>query len=212
MDIGRDPVATPQRIRGLSRRGAAPPDERAEPGGLLRDYEPGPNLGSIRGLHRSGLIDVSLFGSCPAERQHRILATLGLVVESLAMAPAVGDACSRHYDEHPGQDEGTRQEQCGPPGCVVLRDQSRCAFSRSRVPLGPRGSDTDVAVRCHTRWPDHSLRRVVHRLESDCPQQSGQLPHRRDRLILVSHVGALPGPRDVCPQPLHVVMEQLTGV
>jgi len=130
MDIGRDPVATPQRIRGLSRRGAAPPDERPEPGGLLRDYEPGPNLCSIRGLHRSSLFNVSLFGSCPAERQHRRLATLGLVVESLAMAPASPLLPPLRRAPRPG-----RGNEAGAGSAQNARTDIRARFTAPRTVL-----------------------------------------------------------------------------
>ncbi len=103
MDRGQqDPVATPQRGRGLSRRGAAPPDEWEEPGELLRAYEPGPNVCSNLALHRSSLLNVSLFEANPAQRQHRRLATLDLLVESLRRRQH--HPCFFHPDRAPDQD------------------------------------------------------------------------------------------------------------
>jgi hypothetical protein len=83
MDTGQDPVATPQRGRGLSRCGTAPPDEWEEPGRLLRRYKPGPNDCSNLALHRASPLNVGLYDANPAQRQYRRLATLDLVVESL---------------------------------------------------------------------------------------------------------------------------------
>ena len=80
MDTGQDSGC---RAAAGSRSGTAPPDEWEEPGGLLRGYQPGPNGCSNLAIHRSSLLNVGLYDANPAQRQHRRLATLELVVESL---------------------------------------------------------------------------------------------------------------------------------
>jgi hypothetical protein len=81
------------------------------------------------------------------------------------------------------------------PVVLVVRSY---VISQVCVFLGRRCC-TDVEVRFDAKCSAHLLRRVVRRLESDCPQRPGQLPHRRDHLVLLSHGGALSGLLDVCP-------------